>query len=146
MAALFATASYAQGRENIGMGVLNPKLTGTRPGYSPDQVKYWAPNDPSYVNSDLFEQQMVDLHNRYRAEHGVYPVAWDPKLVETAQQLVDTCVYGHSVGYILHASLVSMLHRERNLEANETHAIISRLEPRTSPVHTAKTSTSATQT
>lgn len=96
----FTSTALSQGPENRGDGVIDPKLTGTREGYRADQVNYWAPNDPSYVRSDLFQQQMLDVHNRYRREHGVAPVAWDPLLVQSSQKHVDVCVYEHSVSLL----------------------------------------------
>lgn len=95
--ALFSSTALSQGPENRGYGVLDPSLTGTRPPYKPEDVRYWETNDPSYVNANLFQQQMLAMHNKYRSEHGVGPVAWDASLAKSSQTHVDTCVYGHSV-------------------------------------------------
>lgn len=97
----FAPAVLSQGPENRGYGVIDPSLTGTRAGYSQDQVQYWARNDPSFVNSDTFRQQMLDIHNQYRREHGARPVTWDANLVASSQKHVDQCVYAHSVGLLI---------------------------------------------
>lgn len=94
----FAPAVLSQGPENRGYGVIDPSLTGTRAGYSQDQVEYWARNDPSFVDPNIFQQQMLDLHNQYRREHGARPVTWDTDLVASSQKHVDECVYAHSVG------------------------------------------------
>jgi uncharacterized protein YkwD len=48
-------------------------------------------------------QQILDAHNRYRAQHCAAPLAWSPKLEQVAarwaQSLVDQgCKFGHSGG------------------------------------------------
>lgn len=120
-----APIALAQGPENRGYGVIDPSLTGTRPGYSQDQVTYWAPNDDSYVNPDHFRQQMLDLHNQYRREHGAAAVTWDLNLVRSSQAHVDTCVYAHSVSLLAHSppppGIRADSHAERGLKPH--HAV-----------------------
>jgi len=59
------------------------------------------PRGPSRLATDA--QQILDAHNRYRAQHCAAPLSWSPKLEQVAarwaQSLVDQgCKFGHSGG------------------------------------------------
>ncbi|KPV77473.1 uncharacterized protein RHOBADRAFT_5088, partial [Rhodotorula graminis WP1] len=40
----------------------------------------------------------LDLHNEYRAKHGVSALTWSDKLASTAQAWADRCVFEHGGG------------------------------------------------
>ena len=52
---------------------------------------------------DAEAQQLLDFHNRYRAQHCAAPLTWSPKLAQAAQQWANTlkakdCAFEHSGG------------------------------------------------
>lgn len=72
--------------------------TGVAPGANPADVRSKASNDPSYSNSENFEGSMLDTHNKWRQEHGVSSVSWDPELAAYAESISKRCEFRHSVG------------------------------------------------
>lgn len=72
--------------------------TGVAPGANPANVRSKANNDPSYSNSENFEESILATHNKWRQEHSVDSVSWDPELAAYAQSISKRCEFRHSVG------------------------------------------------
>lgn len=92
---------------------VDPSLWGVRAGHNPAVVTWWDPNDPSYINNDNFREEMIRHHNRYRREHGVKDLVWDPALADVSAGICGNCAYGHSVcnPLNLHIYLLSFIYR-----------------------------------
>lgn len=76
-------------------------VPGVAPGANPANVRNKANNDPSYTSSENFEGSMLDTHNKWRQEHGVSNVSWDPELAAYAESVSKGCEFRHSVGDIV---------------------------------------------
>lgn len=72
--------------------------TGVAPGANPANVRSKANNDPSYSNSENFEESMLATHNKWRQEHSAGSVSWDPELATYAESISKRCEFRHSVG------------------------------------------------
>lgn len=99
-------------------------LASFAPGVNPTAVQNKAPNDSSYVDYNDFQDSMISTHNKWRREHGVSDVSWDPELAAYAETISRGCSMQHSVGDIMD----SYIPRIRGLI------------PKYSMVHTVKTS------
>ncbi len=74
-----------------------PPVAAARPA-QPEQ-----PARPAATGLDAESQQLLDHHNRYRAQHCAAPLTWSPKLAQAAQQWANTlkakgCAFEHSGG------------------------------------------------
>ncbi|CCX05032.1 CAP domain-containing protein [Pyronema domesticum] len=47
-----------------------------------------------------FRKEFLRAHNKYRREHGVANLKWDPNLERSAQAYANKCIWGHSKGRI----------------------------------------------
>lgn len=45
-----------------------------------------------------FRKEFLRAHNKYRREHGVANLKWDPNLERSAQAYANKCIWGHSKG------------------------------------------------
>lgn len=117
-----------------------PGLTGTAPGSNPADVKHEAVNDPSYIDDTNFQKSMIDTHNKWRGEHGVLDVSWDPRLAVFAATVSQKCDWKHSVcdavnSYILLILRVPsawgvrelMVYAYRAVRTGKTYPLVSRL-------------------
>ncbi|KAF6258873.1 CAP domain-containing protein [Scenedesmus sp. NREL 46B-D3] len=51
---------------------------------------------PAQAPPPALYQQILDLHNTYRADHGALPLAWDTALAQSAARVAATCNFTHS--------------------------------------------------
>ncbi|KAG0124853.1 CAP domain-containing protein, partial [Tuber indicum] len=49
-----------------------------------------------YTNTSRFEYDALRAHNRWRAEHGSVPLAWNNSLKDFSRSYVEKCVWKHS--------------------------------------------------
>jgi len=75
----------------------------SRPDDEPAPRAVTSPAGPATTGLDVEAQQLLDSHNRYRAQHCAAPLTWSPKLAKAAQQWANTlkakdCAFEHSGG------------------------------------------------
>lgn len=85
----------------ISLAAAADNLSGAAPGVNPAAVQNKAPNDSSYVDYNDFQDSMISTHNKWRREHGVSDVSWDPELAAYAETISKRCSMQHSVGDII---------------------------------------------
>ena len=54
-------------------------------------------DNSSYNDPMKFQKTMLDVHNRYRAEHQVASLKWDKYTAANARKYAENCKYKHSV-------------------------------------------------
>lgn len=71
----------------------------SQPAYSAPASSQAAdpyPYSPSTASND-YQKSCVDQHNKHRSNHSAPAIEWDDDLASSAQQIVNTCVWGHSM-------------------------------------------------
>ena len=82
----------------------DPPLSGGPPVPSPSTPAADPPARPATASGlDAQAQELLDYHNKHRAQHCAAPLTWSPKLAQAAQLWANTlkakgCAFEHSGG------------------------------------------------
>merc|ERR1711865_109069 len=61
-----------------------------------------VPGGPQHETLDTFKRNILDVHNEYRAKHGVPPLVWDDNCASNAQQCAHKCQNNRSLSHSHH--------------------------------------------
>jgi uncharacterized protein YkwD len=73
----------------------------TAPSITPQQqadleVSTSSNTKPTQTAPPGLYQEILNLHNKYRADHGGLPLTWDASLAQSAADVAATCNFKHS--------------------------------------------------